>query len=106
MAKPEPVDTPAERGSQDLVAQAIADLAAQLGIDQNEIELLLFEAVTWRDGSLGCPQPGMGYIQVLIDGHRIQLRANDHIYHYHSGANEPPFLCKDPQEPLSINSGG
>jgi hypothetical protein len=106
LEKPEPIQPPADRASQDLVAQAKGDLAARLGIDLDAIELLRFEAVTWRDGSLGCPEAGMGYIQVLIDGHRILLRAGEQVYHYHSGGNQPPFLCKNPQEPLSINTEG
>jgi hypothetical protein len=106
LAIPEPMQTPADQGSQDLISLAKEDLVARLGIDIYKIELLSFEAVTWRDGSLGCPQPGMGYIQVLIDGHRILLRAEGKVYHYHSGGNEAPFLCRNPQEPLSIRSEG
>jgi hypothetical protein len=106
LEKHEPIQPPTDRASQDLVAQAKSDLAARSGINVDEIELLKFEEVTWRDGSLGCPQPGMGYIQVLIDGHRILLRSGEKVYHYHSGGNQPPFLCRNPQEPLSINSEG
>lgn len=106
LEKPEPIQTPADRESQDLVGQAKADLAARLGISLDEIELVLFEAVTWRDGSLGCPEPGVGYIQVLIDGHRIQLLAGGQVFHYHSGKNEPPFLCKNPVEPLTTSGDG
>ena len=106
MGKPEPIHTPDDRVSQDLVKQAKEDLGSRLGINLDEIELIFFEAVTWRDGSLGCPKPGMGYNQVLIEGHRMQLRAGDQVYHYHSGSNETPFLCESPVEPLSTPTGG
>ena len=33
-------------------------------------------AVDWRDSSLGCPKPGMAYLDVITPGHRVTLRAN------------------------------
>ncbi|MCB0110457.1 MAG: hypothetical protein KDE53_31265 [Caldilineaceae bacterium] len=79
-----------------LVQQAIADLAAQLGINADEIAVVEARNVTWRDGSLGCPQPDMMYTQVLIDGMEIVLAANGEEYHYHAGGDREPFLCEEP----------
>jgi hypothetical protein len=42
--------------------------------------------VTWRDGSLGCPEPGMGYTQALEPGTRTILEVGGKQYHYHSSA--------------------
>ena len=79
---------------------AVVDLAERLGVALGEIEIVSAEEVTWRDGSLGCPQPGMRYTQALVNGSRIVLRHGDREYHYHSGRGRPPFLCEQPAEPL------
>ena len=77
-----------------LVAQAKEDLAARLGIQTSEIELLKYEEVVWPDSSLGCPQPGMEYLQVPSDGALIRLSAEGQVYDYHSGGNRGVFLCE------------
>jgi hypothetical protein len=85
--------------------QAVDDLAALLGVETNAIEVVSVEMVVWPDGSLGCPQPGMAYIQVLQDGLRIRLAADGAIYEYHSGGRRAPFLCKNPTEPAPPGAG-
>lgn len=77
------------------VEQAKADLAERLGLSVDEITVVSSEEVTWPDTSLGCPQPGMMYAQVLTPGTRIILTAAGQHYTYHSGAQQPPFLCAD-----------
>jgi hypothetical protein len=62
------------------------------------------EEVTWRDASLGCPQPGMNYAQMLTNGTRIVLEAAGQQYNYHSGSHGAPFLCANPQPPLSTDT--
>lgn len=89
---PAPTDRPAEL--------AVVDLADRLGVDPGQIRVISVEEVTWRDGSLGCPQPGMMYPQVLTDGTRIVLDAAGTRYEYHAGGSRGPFLCEDPQPPL------
>ncbi len=81
-----------------LAALAIADLAGRLGIPEAEITVHSSETVVWPDGALGCPQPGMAYPQVLVDGYRILLSAQGAIYHYHGGGERGPFLCEDPAD--------
>jgi len=83
-----------------LVSQAKEDLAERLGVPVTKIELLKIEEVTWRDGSLGCPQPGMLYTQALVNGSKIQLVHNGTIYQYHSGRGGAPFLCENPPKDM------
>ncbi len=83
-----------------LVSQAKEDLAERLGIQITAIELLKIEEVTWRDGSLGCPQPEMLYTQALVNGSLIQLFHKDTVYQYHSGRGGQPFLCENPSNGL------
>jgi len=78
------------------VAQARQDLATRLNLPETNIEVVEAKAIVWPDSSLGCPQPGMMYAQVLQDGLLIVLRANQKLYEYHSGGNQPPFLCEKP----------
>jgi len=83
------------------------DLGSKLGLEPEDIDIVQADYVTWRDSSLGCPQPGYQYMQVLTNGSRVLLRAEKLIYHYHSGGNRQPFLCKKPsaQEPLPYAPG-
>lgn len=75
------------------VAFAIADLAELIGVDPADIVVVSQEDVTWRDGSLGCPQPGMMYTQALVDGYKIILEVDGVQYPYHGKGTQEPFLC-------------
>jgi hypothetical protein len=71
-------------------------LVIRLNIPPEEIILVDVVRVVWRDGSLGCPKPGVMYTQALVEGLRIRLRAGGVIYHYHSSKRGQPFLCESP----------
>jgi hypothetical protein len=86
--------TPSDPTLQKLVMQAKEDLAKRLAISVEQIDLVEFQSVVWPDKSMGCPQPGMAYIQVQQDGMLIRLLTGGRVYEYHSGGNHPPFLCK------------
>lgn len=89
-----PTSTPASGPA----ADAVADLATRLGVDSESIAVVAEEAVTWRDGSLGCAKEGSFYTQALVDGSRITLRAAGTDYEYHSGGSQPPFWCEKPTQ--------
>jgi hypothetical protein len=93
-----PVPGTIEPGLERLIDQAKEDLAQRLSIMVDEIEVLEAKAVVWPDASLGCPQPGMRYRQVPMDGALIQLQAEGKVYEYHSGGGRDPFLCEQPLE--------
>jgi hypothetical protein len=75
-----------------LVTDAVADLAGRLGIGSDEVTVVDALALTWPDSSLGCPQPGMMYSQVLTKGTFVVLEAGGQRYEYHGG--KPLFLCE------------
>lgn len=75
------------------ISFARRDLAERLGVDLADIEVAAYETVIWRDGSLGCPQPGMMYTQALVDGYLIQLVVDGQAYNYHGANGRDPFLC-------------
>lgn len=94
-------------GLQRLADLAMKDLGARMGVELAEIGIAQAEYVTWRDSSLGCPQPDYQYMQVLTNGSRIKLRVAKQVYEYHSGGNRPPFLCQNPSKsaPLPYRHG-
>jgi hypothetical protein len=75
-----------------VVVAAVEDLAGRLGIEPDAVTVIDASAVTWPDGSLGCPEPGMMYTQVLVDGMLVVLEADGRQYEYHGG--DPLFLCE------------
>ncbi len=77
-----------------VVERARADLATRLGVEESVIEVVSAELVTWSDGSLGCPQPGMMYTQALVEGSRVVLGSEGTLYPYHAGPDGEPFLCE------------
>jgi len=79
---------------------AIADLAERQGADPADIEVVSVENVTWPDASVGCPEEGMQYAQMLTDGVRIVLELDGQRYEYHAGGDREVFFCPDPQPPV------
>jgi len=103
-----PVEAPTASAGADLspevaalVEQATQDLVKRAGVSAGDIAVRSVQAVQWRDGSLGCPQPGMNYIMMITPGYLITLEANGQAYEYHASL-ENVVWCKDPQTPYSV----
>lgn len=64
---------------------AVADLAARLSVDADAISVASVEAVSWPNGALGLPEPGMMYTQAIVPGHRVMLNALGRTFEYHLG---------------------
>jgi len=75
------------------IEAAKEDLSRRLGLSPQEISVVSVEAVPWPDASLGCPQPGMMYAQVITPGFRVVLEAEGHTYVYHSDGAGQIVLC-------------
>lgn len=75
------------------VALAKAELAKKLGIAEGEITVEKVEKVEWRNSALGCPQEGKVYLQVIIPGHVVVLKAQGKTYEYHTG-NGQAITCE------------
>ena len=78
---------------QSAIDDALTDASRRTGLKRTELEVLSAEAVTWSDGSLGCPQPGMMYTQALVPGFRIRVRAGTETLDYHAGRRGAPTFC-------------
>jgi hypothetical protein len=81
---------PASLPQVELARQA---LAKEIGIDTAAIRLTQLEEVEWRDSSLGCPKPGLNYLQVITPGYRIVLEAQNRSYEYHSDTGKRVVRC-------------
>lgn len=79
---------------EEMIAVVKADLASRLGISEGDIEVVSAEAVTWNDASLGCPEKGKMYAQVLTPGFQIILQAGGAEYDYHTDEYGHFVLCK------------
>lgn len=86
-------DVPAAVYNMPLVQDMIQDLSQREQIDAEDIRIMSFEEVTWRDSSLGCPRPGMQYLQVLTEGFKVVLEADGEQYDYHA-SNSRFVLCR------------
>ena len=75
------------------VDAALADAAKRTGLKRANLTVLSAVAVTWSDGSLGCPEPGMMYTQALVSGYRVQIRAGGQELDYHASRMGLPMLC-------------
>ncbi len=91
--------TPRLPQGSDLAGQvdlAKKDLAARLKVDLASIEVVEAVNVEWPDGSLGCPQPGIMYNQMVTPGSLIRLQYAGKIFEYHAGGSRTPFYCENP----------
>jgi hypothetical protein len=91
--------TPENASLQALIEKAKVDLAQRLSIAETQINFVEATEVEWSDSSLGCPQPGMDYLQVITPGYRILLEANATQYEYHSNRDAYFVFCED-QNPI------
>jgi hypothetical protein len=71
----------------------LADAATRTGADKASLRVESAESVTWADGSLGCPQPGMSYTMALVPGYRIKVRAGEQVLDYHASQRGYFVLC-------------
>ncbi len=67
-----------------VVDMAKSDLAGRLNIAVEQVRLIKQERKDWPDTSLGFPEEGKMYAQVITPGFVIILEANGRLYEYHS----------------------
>lgn len=75
------------------VDAALADAARITGLPVSQLKLIDAAAVTWPDGSLGCPQPDRTYTQALVPGWRVRIQAGEQVLDYHGSARGGMVLC-------------
>jgi hypothetical protein len=94
-------ETSGSQVMQPMIEQIRADAAQRAGVALDDVKVLTIESVTWPDGSLGCPEPGMMYTQALVRGHRVRVDVAGTTLLYHTGTQStfvhcPPERAQDP----------
>lgn len=70
-----------------------ADLTTRK-VKADELKVVSVESVTFNDGSLGCPQPGVQYTQGQVDGMKVVVDVAGRSYDYRFGRTDTPMLCE------------
>ena len=88
---------------QDIANQAASLVASTLHVPVDEVTVLSVQQVTWADASLGCPEPGNMYAQVLTPGYLVTTQVNGNTQQVHmndkgKGLVCPPERAKPPVE--------
>ena len=94
------VPPPTNPAMQSLIEKAKEDLAQRLSISTNQIDILEAASVIWPDSSLGCPQKGMAYAEVLTPGYLIVLTTGNDEYEYHTSTGTEVIYCANPTPPI------
>lgn len=115
---PQPSPTPGSSGTPDSsgplapndahdVTRRARDLVAEVeGVAVERATVVSVDKVTWRDGALGCPQPGYAYTQALVPGYRVVVEVDGRHVHVHADdrRNGALFICDKPVAPLDVES--
>ena len=59
------------------------------------VQVISVDATDWSDTSLGCPQPGMFYAQVITPGYLIVLAAGGRQFEYHANKRGRVVTCDE-----------
>jgi hypothetical protein len=71
----------------------VADAAKRFHVAESSVVLTRAEQVTWSDGSLGCPEPGRMYTQMLVEGFRVVAKTTQGELLYHTDARGNAVSC-------------
>ena len=77
----------------ELLARIEADAKKRANASSENVVVVKAERVTWSDGSLGCPQPGMAYTQALVPGYWVVIDVDGVAYDYRVSARGGFRLC-------------
>lgn len=92
-------EMPAE--AQKLLKKAASDLMERENLNPTQVEVVEVEAVEWNDSSLGCPEEGKMYAQVITPGYRIVFETPEGRKVYHTDGGDQVVFCES-GEPQSI----
>lgn len=103
---PDPDPPPTGGVPSEYLEPIVADAADHAGVPVDEVAVTRAEPAIWNDGSLGCPEPGMAYIQVIIDGYWVELTAGGRNLDYRLDGEGRFVLCDQPdrQPPFGADS--
>lgn len=88
-----PVEKAGEPGY--LVQKAKTDLVQRIDCCYDQIDVKSIEPVSFPDASLGVPEPGKSYAQIITPGYVIELVVADNIYVFHASQDRVVFVSGD-----------
>ena len=77
-----------------LMDQVFAHAVSHTGVSASTMTVLRAESVTWPDGSLGCPEPGVQYTQALVPGYWVEIAVGDETLDYRLSEQGGMKLCE------------
>ena len=76
-----------ETVSAEVETAALKFLAGQLEVDEGDLRLDSSESVQWSDASMGCPQEGMLYAQVITPGYKLVFALSGTVHAVHTNSD-------------------
>jgi hypothetical protein len=76
------------------VRAALQDITQQRNLAADAVRVQSVTPMDWPNTSLGCPQPGMFYAQVIVPGYRIVLAAGGQTAEYHADKKGRVVTCQ------------
>jgi hypothetical protein len=77
------------------VDAAMSAAATHLGVTSDMLRVEQVQSREWPDSSLGCPQPGQLYSQVVTPGYLIVITSGTHQLEYHTDERTRVMLCRE-----------
>jgi hypothetical protein len=74
----------------------VADTAKRFKVAESAVVLTKTEKVTWSDASLGCPEPGRMYAQMLVEGFRVTAKTDGGSLTYNTDSGGNVVVCGGP----------
>ena len=78
------VDSMLPDNAAEVISKSKSDLAQRLNVTLDEITVHSLTEVEWNDTSMGYPELGMAYAQVITPGYLIVFSVDNSLYRYHS----------------------
>jgi WD40 repeat protein len=84
---------------QSLVDLARVNLAQRLGVEAEAVAVQSIEEAEFPDASLGVPEPGQMYAQVITPGYAIKLATEGQVYEYRASDERLVLVSREGQAP-------
>ena len=81
--------------AQGAIDASVRDAAARVGVPEAQLRVESAEQREWRDSSLGCPQPGMFYAQVITPGYLVIVAGGGKRLEYHTDTRGRAVMCRE-----------
>ena len=79
-----------------VVDAALTDAATHLNLGKDQLRVDQVESQQWPDSSLGCPQPGQLYSQIVTPGYLIIISSSSgKQLEYHADTRSLVTLCHE-----------